>query len=128
MIKEYHFYISDDRTHDTCFVENYFNVIYNELLKRRVTFKEHLVWSDGCGGQFKSSISFFWLSRLHKRTNIQHTWNLFERGHGKGEHDGVGACVKCALRRHQLNHSASRLVNYLDVVNWFKDNLSHVSN
>ena len=33
VIKEYHFYISDDRTHDTCFVQHCFNVIYNEFLK-----------------------------------------------------------------------------------------------
>ena len=39
VIKEYHFYISDDRTHDTCFVQHFFNVIYNEFLKGRVTFK-----------------------------------------------------------------------------------------
>ena len=85
----------------------FFNVIYNELLKRNVTFKEHWVWSDGYVGQFKSTRSFFWLSHIHKRTNIRHTWNFFETGHGKGEHDGAGACVKCALRRHQLNHLAS---------------------
>ena len=98
------------------------------MLKRRVTFKEHWVWSDGCDGQFKSARSFYWLSRFHKKTNIRHTWNFFEIGHGKGEHDGAGACVKHALRRYQLNHSASRLANSLDDVNWCKDNLSHVSN
>ena len=70
VIKEYHFYISDDQTHDTCFVQHFFNVIYNELLKQRVTFKENWVWSDGCASQFKSARSFFLLSRLHKRTNI----------------------------------------------------------
>ena len=31
---------------------------------------------------------------LHKKTNIKHRSNFFETGHGKGEHDGVGACVK----------------------------------
>ena len=39
VIKEYDFYINDDRTHDTCFVQHCFNVIYNELLKRGVTVK-----------------------------------------------------------------------------------------
>lgn len=53
VIKEYHFYISDDRTHDTFFFHHCFNVIYNDFLKRRVTFKEHWVWSYGCDGQFK---------------------------------------------------------------------------
>ena len=53
VIKEYHFYISDDRTHDTCFVQHCFKMLYNELSRRGVTFKENWVWSDGCDGQFK---------------------------------------------------------------------------
>ena len=48
--------------------------------------------------------------------------------HGKGERDGVGACVKRALRGYQMNHSASRLENSNDVVNWCKQNLSHEFN
>jgi len=51
VIKEYHFYISDDHTHDTCFVQHYFNMLYNKLSRRGVSFKEHWVWSNGCVGQ-----------------------------------------------------------------------------
>jgi len=40
---------------------------------------------------------FYWLSRIHAEKGIHHIWNLFEVGHGKGEHDGVGECVKRAL-------------------------------
>ena len=31
VIKVYHFYISDDHTHDTCFVQHCFGMIYKEL-------------------------------------------------------------------------------------------------
>ena len=55
VIKEYHFYISDDRTHDTCFVQHFFGMICKELSRRKVTFKEHRVWLDGCASQFKSA-------------------------------------------------------------------------
>ena len=41
VIKEYHFYISDDRTHDTCFVQHCFNMHYNELLRQGVSSKQH---------------------------------------------------------------------------------------
>ena len=58
VIKEYHFYISDDRTHDTCFVQHCFGMLYKELSRRKINFKEHWVWSDGCAGQFKSACSF----------------------------------------------------------------------
>ena len=125
IIKEYHFYISDDRTHDTCFVQHCFGKIYDSLKNRGITFNEHWIWSDGCVGQFKSARSFLWLCCLHKETCIKHCWNFFETGHGKGEHDGVGACIKRVLRRYQMNHSAHRLVNGEEVVQWCIAALSH---
>ena len=97
MIKEYHFYISNDRTHDTHYVQHCFDIIYGSLKTRGVVMNEHWIWSDGCARKFKSSRSFFWLCRLHKKTNMKHRWNYFEIGHGKGEHDGAGACVKLTL-------------------------------
>ena len=30
VIKEYHFYISDDRTHDTCCVQHCFGMVYKQ--------------------------------------------------------------------------------------------------
>ena len=90
MIKEYHFYVSDYREHDTLFVQHYFGFIYDSLKKNGVSFIEHWICSDGCVGQFKLACSFYWLSCLHKETSIRHTWIFFEIGHGKGEHDGVG--------------------------------------
>ena len=56
MIKEHKFYISDDRTHDTHFVQHCIEIFFYDSLKRReVKFNEHWIWSDGCVGQFKSS-------------------------------------------------------------------------
>ena len=67
MIKEYHFYISDDRTHDTHFVQHCIEFfLYDSLKSRKVEFNEHWIWSDGCAGQFKSSRSFFLLFQIHK--------------------------------------------------------------
>ena len=128
VIKEYHFYISDDRMHDTHYVQHCFDIIYDSLKTRGILINEHWIWSDGCAGQFKSSRSFFWLCRLQRKTNIKHHWNFFETGHGKGEHDGAGACVKRALRRHQMSHSADRFVSADQVVQWCRLNLSHEYN
>ena len=60
--------------------------------------------------------------------DIHQKWFFFEIGHGKGEHDGVGASIKRVLRRHQLNHFDARFVNSLDVVDWCKHNLNHEFN
>lgn len=38
----------------------------------------------------------------HARHNVKFMWNFFESGHGKGDHDGARACVKCALHQHEL--------------------------
>ena len=59
VIKEYHFYINDDRTHDTNYAQHCFDIIYGSLKIRGVVMNEHWIWSDGCAGQFKYSQSFF---------------------------------------------------------------------
>ena len=55
VIKEYHFYISDDRTHDTHYVQHCFDIIYGSLKTCGVVMNEHWIWSDGCARKFKSS-------------------------------------------------------------------------
>ena len=50
IIKEYHFYISDDRTHDTYFAQHCFGKIYDSLKNRGITLNEHWIWLDGCAG------------------------------------------------------------------------------
>ena len=125
VIKEYHFYVSDDREHDTLFVQHCFGLMYESFRKKGVSFTEHWIWSDGCAGQFKSARSFYWLSHIHKEIGVRHTWSFFETGHGKGEHDGAGACVKRALRRYQMSHDATRLKSSKEVVDWCTLHLGH---
>ena len=46
-------------------------------------------------------------------------WNYFETGHGKGEHDGAGACVKTSIRREELKLSTiSTIQNAQSIVRW----------
>ena len=42
---------------------------------------------------------------LHRKINVPHIWNYFETGHGKGEHDGSGACIKTTLRRQEITNA-----------------------
>ena len=53
-----------------------------------------------------------WLATQRARCNVQFIWNFFESGHGKGEHDGVGACAKCALHQHELLGIIFICINY----------------
>ena len=49
---------------------------------------------------------------------MQCIWSFFESGHGKGDHDGAGACVKRALRRYQLCRDSQRFRDARQVVDW----------
>ena len=49
VIKEDHFYVSDDHENDRLFVQQCFGLIYDLLKKNGVSFTEHWIWSDGCG-------------------------------------------------------------------------------
>lgn len=107
ILREYHFYINDDRSHSTKFVEGYFQIFYDDLASRGISFHQHIIWLDNCASQFKNSWMFYWLSRMHKLTTIQHMWNFSKAGHGKGEHDGAGACIKRALAQEELKYKGN---------------------
>lgn len=86
---------------------------------------QHLIWSDNCMRRFKNASMFYWLSRVHKENNIQHMWSFFEDGHGKGEHDGAGACVKRALARKQLKfEEKTKFRDARAIMDWCNTKLS----
>ena len=47
ILKEIHFYISDDRTHDIQFVQNFLKLFYDNVIAMDLPFCLHLIWSDG---------------------------------------------------------------------------------
>ncbi|KAL2611509.1 hypothetical protein R1flu_023201 [Riccia fluitans] len=50
-------------------------------------------------------------------------WNFFYSGHGKGEHDGQGAVLKCRFRQHQMSRPEGRFDRAADVVGFCKLNM-----
>ena len=67
-------------------------------------------WLDNCTTQFKNATMFYWLSRMNVTSGVQHFLNFIEARHGKGEHDGVGACVKRALTRDELKYEGGAIL------------------
>ena len=49
---------------------------------------------------------------------MSHIWNYFEAGHGKGEHDGIGACIKKSIRREEMKFIGARLRDIASIVKW----------
>ena len=72
-------------------------IFFNFLHEHAISMDRHIIWSDNCTGQFKNARMFYRLCRMHVERGVPHIWNFFESDHGKGEHDGAGACVKRAL-------------------------------
>jgi hypothetical protein len=72
VIKEYRFYISDERAHDTHYVQHCFDKFYVSLKECEIRFDQHWIWLYVCARQFKYSLYFYWLCRLHKKLNITH--------------------------------------------------------
>ena len=50
IIKEVHFYISDDRVHDRSYVAHCFAMFSKDLRNRGINVSKHWIWSDGCAG------------------------------------------------------------------------------
>ncbi len=116
--------MSDNKLHSSDFVEYCFKVFYNNLKERQIQMTQHWIWLNNCTGQFKNARIFYWLSRTHRQTNIQHVWSFFEARHGKGEHDGVGACMKGALSREKLKfEKKAKFKNAHEIVEWCKQYL-----
>lgn len=85
LIKAAHFWISDDREHDTLFVQFCFIQHWEWLQSQGVTPREHWVFSDGCSSQFKACRPMYFVSRYPGLTGgCQMKWSYFGTGHGKG--------------------------------------------
>lgn len=121
---EYHFYISDDKKHDSYFVQHCLQLHWDSVLEGGFTPRNHWIWSDGCAGQFKSRIPWYFVSRYPEITNGHNCmWSFFGSGHGKGPHDGAGAVLKRYIRNAQLDVQGPRLQDALTVVAFLRTNL-----
>jgi hypothetical protein len=69
---EFHFYISDDKTHDNLFVQHCFSLHWNFLSVQGFPSPlEHIVFNDGCATQFKCAKSLFYVVRYPSITKTE---------------------------------------------------------
>jgi hypothetical protein len=50
ILKEYHFYISDDHCHDLAYVQHCFQLFYNHLKEKNIHMDQHWILLDVCAG------------------------------------------------------------------------------
>lgn len=76
-LREYHFYVSDNRFHSSMFVQYCFDIFNKKIKERGIQLRENLLWSDNCMSKFKNVRMFYWICIFHKENNIQHMWRFF---------------------------------------------------
>eukprot|EP00854_Cymbomonas_tetramitiformis_P019498 gene19498-biopygen20125 len=100
IVKDYLYFISDDRRHDHRFIPHMREVIVNDYFVGRGMAKPNFIheWADGCAGQNKCAAGFADVgnSKQAWSLGIPCQRNFFETAHAKGEQDGAGAHVKHA--------------------------------
>jgi hypothetical protein len=50
LLKEIHYYISDDKTHDSLYVQKCFILNWEHVRSQGFSPSNHIVWFDGCSG------------------------------------------------------------------------------
>jgi len=97
LLKETHYYVLDSKQHDSLYVQHSFMLHWDYLISEGFQPSSHIVWTDGCSGQFKSARAWYFISRFPCLTmsdelpeGYQMSGNYFASRHGKGEVDGAG--------------------------------------
>ena len=91
-------YLSDVLKHDAHFV-NFTTLHAIDHLKEIGQFSNVEIFSDGCAGQYKSKIPFWYLSQLTDAAEPKIIRSYFGSRHGKSHCDPLGGLVKTAALR-----------------------------
>lgn len=102
LVCEHHYFISEDKHHDSDFVQHSLDLLVAGLTKRGLHFKAHAFFTDGGPGHFKSAAAFMGAVSHASRHDVEVLWNWFASSHGKGPWDGAGAVIKSLLRAECL--------------------------
>lgn len=122
IIKQTHFYVSDDKDHDSAYVQHCLLLHWDWLQDSGFIPEEHWVYSDGCNAQFKCATAMYFVARYPILTKgCKMRWSYFESAHGKGEWDGAGAVVKRALTAEQIQNPSRPLQNAEQVVQFLEE-------
>jgi hypothetical protein len=125
VVKEHHIFMSDDLDKDTEFVYHCLTRLHDEgLLQRGLPCERLVLWSDGCGAQFKCAGAFWDHNILSAQCVMCVEHHYFASYHGKGEHDSAGAVVKHSASMWQNQHPGATMQNASGLFEFCCDQLS----
>ena len=85
-------FVSDDLKHDAYFVHRAHELMAEHFKKRGLNINKHILFSDGCAGQFKGRTSFYQL--VKKQFHHTEERHFFGSKHGKSACDALGGLIK----------------------------------
>jgi hypothetical protein len=62
VLKEVHYYISDNKTHDSLFVQHTLILHWGYMKTKDYFPKQHVVWNNGCSTQFKCARAWYFVT------------------------------------------------------------------
>jgi hypothetical protein len=68
ILKEVHYYILEEKDHDTFYVQHAFMLNWEFLQSRGYFPNQHVVWNDGCN---ESTRCWYFLPHYHNLTNCE---------------------------------------------------------
>lgn len=81
---DYHFFVSDDNSHDTFFVQHSLEFHWRWMREQHFLVDRHIMWSDGCAAQFKACRPFSYVAKYYHDHGVPFMWCFHASGHGKG--------------------------------------------
>lgn len=99
-----HFVWSNDRLHDSVFVDISMRRILDYYKNQEhITFGHFIAWSDGASAHFKNRFATFMFSKLAHDYGMTIKREFFSTSHGKGVHDSEGGVLKRLVGLALLN-------------------------
>jgi hypothetical protein len=110
ILKEVHYYISNEKKHDTLYVQHAFKLNWEFLREKECFLEWHVVWFDGCNGQFKSVRCWFfchdiitWLCVKSYLLVVKWFGTIFLLVMGRGKWMGLVHCWKGRFEKNWLS-------------------------
>lgn len=94
--------LSDDNTHDTCFVHEVQRLTVAHIKEVLPGVQKVHYFSDGCAQQYKNFKNFLNLCYHKEDFGMEADWTFFATSHGKSPCDGIGGTVKRLTARASL--------------------------
>jgi hypothetical protein len=105
LVNTAHVVVSDDKGHDTEFVQKALPVVQAWCKEKGLVFTENLIRSDGATSHFKSKFTLHYLTKYVAEFSLERAcWCFGAPGHGKGPWDGLAGMLKSWLRRQIVDN------------------------